>query len=208
MHGNVWDAIIEYKYLSLAFIVISVLTVFVCIKAYKASKKHNEERDKIISQLKYENKTRVEFSNLTKELIISAEPKKLFDGVALNIQARLEKESDMNAAFEKLPQPQKYIYAMYYVSVDGAEKLSEFFKRNGKPLTTTAADAVALILGCKASELYNDEYAAFDEDNEDVSLLPDVIAEQDAKFAQIGNGIELYKPAADYIRQNAESFIA
>lgn len=201
------EAFVQYWYFTLALIAVSILTVFVCIKAYKVSKKTRLERDKIIDRLKYENRTRAEFSTISKELIESSEPKKLFDGVAMNIQAKLEKESDMNAAFESLSQPQKYIYALYYVSVDGAEKLSEFFKMNGKPLTTAAGDAVTFILGCKAGELYKMEYDAFDDDNDEVSLIKAEIAEQDAEFALLRKEIELYNLAADYIKQNAESFM-
>jgi len=207
MFEKVLQAVIQYWYLSLAFVVVSIFTVFVCMKAYQASKRTKQKRDIIISRLKYENRTRAEFSNLTEELMASAEPKKLFDGVALNIQARLEKEKDMNAAFESLPQAQKYIYALYYVAVDGAQKLSEFFKMNGEPLTSVAGEAVTLILGCKAGELYSKEYDAFDDKNEDVSLLADVITGQNAEYAKLMEEIDLYTLAADYIKQNPEQFL-
>jgi hypothetical protein len=201
------QAIVQYWYLSLAFVVVFVITVIVYMKAFQASKRRRQKRDIIISRLKYENRTRAEFSTLTTELMASAEPKKLFDGVALNIQARLEKESNMNTAFESLSQPQKFIYALYYVSVDGAKKLSEFFRMNGKPLTPAAGEAVTAILGCKAGELYTKEFAAFDDDNEEVSVLPDVIAEQDAEFAQLMEEIDLSALAAEYIKQNSEHFL-
>lgn len=203
----VLEAIVQYWYFSVAFVVFSIITVFVCIKAYQASKRTRSERDIIINRLKYENRTRAEFSNLTSELMASAEPKKLFDGVALNIQSMLEKESDMNEAFENLPQPQKYIYALYYVATDGVQKLSKFFRMNGKPLTPVAGEAVELILGCKAYELYIKEYAAFDDDNEEVSVLPAEIKAQDEAFALLMDEIKIDVLAADYIKQNPEQFI-
>jgi len=201
------QAVVEYWYLSIAFVAVSALTVFVCIKASKASKKARAERNEIISRLKYENRTRAEFSNLTEEMIAAAAPKKLFDGIALNLQSKLEKESDMNAAYEKLTQPQKYIYALYYVSVDGARKLSEFFKMNGKPLTPAAGEAVRLILGCKAWELYKKEYDMFDEDNEEISLSRSVTDKYDAEFAAEMPAGNICVLAADYIKQNAAGFI-
>ncbi|MEI6578053.1 MAG: hypothetical protein WCN92_01165 [Eubacteriales bacterium] len=201
------EAITQYWYLSLAFVFFSIITVFVCIKAYQASKRTRLVRDKIINRLKYENRTRAEFSELTKELISSAEPQKLFDGVALNIQARLEKESDMNAAFENLSKPQKYIYALYYVAHDGAQKLSDFFKMNGKPLTPVAGEAVELILGCKAGELYKKEHEAFDDDNEDTSLLPQEIKEQDEAYTLLKAEMDIAALVAAYIKQNSEQFI-
>ena len=149
------SAITEYWYLSLIFVVVSILTVFVIFKAYQASAKAGAEKQKLIERLQYENRTRAEFANLTDIMIKTAQPKALFDGIALNIQSDLEEESDMNAAFEKLTQPQQYIYALYYLLLDGSEKLSEFFKMNGKPLTPIAGEAVHLIFGRKAGELYN-----------------------------------------------------
>lgn len=200
-------AITEYWYFSLVFVAVSILTVFVCFKAYKASAKVRAERGKVIERLKYENRTRAEFADLTIERIETAEPKALFDGVALNIQAGLEKESDMNAAFEKLTASQQYIYALYYVLLDGSQKLSEFFKMNGKPLTPVAGEAVRLVLGCKAAELYNDEYAAFDGDNEDVSLIKAEIQQKDLAFAALLEQMDAYALAAGYIKKNFDQFI-
>lgn len=201
------SAIQEYWYLSLAFVAISILTVFVVFKAYKASAQAGAERNKVIERLKYENRTRAAFASLTRELAETAEPKALFDGVALNIQAGLEKESDMNAAFEKLTTPQQYIYALYYVLLDGSQKLSEFFKMNGKPLTPIAGEAVRQILGCKAGELYNEEYAAFDGDNEDVSLITTEIKQKDQAFAAFLEQIDANALAAGYIKENLEKII-
>jgi len=202
-----WQAIIEYWQLSIAFVAVSILTVFVSIKAAKAAGRTKLERQKVIDRLKYENKTRAEFAELTIELIESSQAKELFDGVALNIQADLEKASDMNAAFENLTAPQRNIYALYYVLTDGAKKLSEFFKMNGKPLTDTAAEAVQLIFGCKVYELYTKEYRAFDEDNEEVSLIKDDIEKADAAFAQLMEQTDVYALTAAYIKQNPEQFI-
>ncbi len=201
------NAITEYWYLSLAFIAASILTVFVCFKAYKASAKARAEKEKIIERLKYENRTRADFANLTPELMKTARPQTLLDGIALNIQANLEKESDMNAAFEKLTKPQQYIYALYYVLLDGSEKLSEFFKMNGKPLTPIAGEAVRLIFGCKAVELYNEEYAAFDGDNEDVSLISAEIHKADQAFAAFLEQNDVCELVAEYINKNAQRFI-
>lgn len=201
------NAITEYWYLSLAFVVFSILTVFVCIKAYQASSKARAEKEKVIERLKYENRIRADFANLTTGMIKTAQPKALLDGIALNIQATLEKQSDMNVAFEKLTVPQQYIYALYYVLFDGSEKLSEFFKMNGKPLTPIAGEAVHLIFGCKAGELYSEEYGAFDNDNEDVSLITAEIQEKDQAFAAFLEQNDVYALVAKYINKNAQMFI-
>ncbi|HZK38995.1 MAG TPA: hypothetical protein VFD23_02435 [Clostridia bacterium] len=202
-----WSAITEYWYLSVAFVVASILTVFVSIKAYQASAKARAEKDKVVERLRYENRTREEFAKFTIELIKTAPPQALLDGIALNIQAALEKESDMNAAFENLAPPQQYIYALYYLLLDGSEKLSEFFKINGKPLTPIAEEAVNLIFGRKAGELYNKEYEAFDEENEEISLIMTEIQETDQAFATFLEQNDVYKLVAEYIKQNANQLI-
>jgi hypothetical protein len=201
------EAITQYWYFSLAFVIFSVITVIVWVKAAKASRRGKLERGKIITRLKYENRTRAEYKELTAELIESSEPEKLVDGVALNIQAELEKESDMNAAFENLNQPRQYIYSLYYFLQDSTQKLSEFFKMNGKPLTQTAAEAVEAVFGCKAYDLYIQEFRAFDEDNEEVSLIKGEIERVDADFARLAGETDFYNLAAVYIKQNPEQFI-
>jgi hypothetical protein len=200
-------AITEYWYFSLAFVLVSILTVFVCFKAYQASSKVRRERDSIIERLKYENKTRAAFACLTNELIESAEPKMLFEGIALNIQTSLEKEKDMNVAFENLTQQQKWVYALYYVLVDGERKLSEFFKMNGKPLTDYAGEAVKHLFGCKAYELYSSEYNAYDEDDEETSLIKGEIEKNDTEFALFLEQNDVYSIAGGYIKQNPAQFI-
>ena len=99
---TVLNAFIEYWYLTVILVVAIVLTVFVSVKAAKAAKKSRSKREKIIEQLRYENKTRAEFANPTAQQILSAEPEKLVDGIALNLQTDLEKQADMVAAFENL----------------------------------------------------------------------------------------------------------
>jgi hypothetical protein len=206
--NNMLAAITEYWFFSLAFVAASILTVFVCIKAHRASVKARGEKYKIIDRLKYENKTRADFANLTTSLIKTAEPKALFDGIALNIQAGIEEKSDMNAAFEKLTIQQQYIYALYYVLLDGSKKLSEFFKMNGKPLTPIAGEAVRLIFGRKVGDLYSEEYAAYDDDNEETSLIPAEVQAQDQAFAALMAQQDVYALVTGYIKQNAEHFIA
>ena len=205
---TVLNAFIEYWYLTVILVVAIVLTVFVSVKAAKAAKKSRSKREKIIEQLRYENKTRAEFANPTAQQILSAEPEKLVDGIALNLQADLEKQADMVAAFENLSKPPKYIYALYYFITDSKEKLSEFFKKNGKPLTGTAKEAVESALGCKVYDLYVKQYQAFDSENEDVSLIQTEIDASDAAFAEVRAETDFYELAAAYIKTNYVYFTA
>jgi predicted negative regulator of RcsB-dependent stress response len=180
-----WAAFAEYWYLTAALVAVSVLTAFVCFKAFKAVQKTNRERKKTIETLTYLKEVRAQFAAPTHEQIHDADARRLIDGIALNIQAALEKHEDINAAYEALPEPARFVYALYYFELDSVEKLSEFFRRNGKPLTVHAQAAVETVLGCKVSELYNLECAAFDEDDEITSLIPADIRRADDDFAAV-----------------------
>lgn len=202
------DAITRYWYFSLVFVVVTILTVFVWYKAAKASARTRREREKTVEKLKYENTVRAFFKELTAEKAEAAPAKELVDGAALNIQLKLEKAADINSAFERLPAAQKHIYAIYYVLTDGAEKLSEFFRMNGKPLTPAALEAAETVWGGKAAELFEKEYAAFDEDNEDVSLVNSEIEALDKSFSEDIGQNDLYAAAADYIKKYLDDFAA
>lgn len=201
-----WAAFAEYWYLTAALVAVSVLTAFVCFKAFRAVQKTNRERKKTIETLTYLKDVRAQFAAPTHEQIRDADARRLIDGIALNIQAALEKHEDINAAYEALPEPARFVYALYYFELDSGEKLSEFFRRNGKPLTVHAQAAVETVLGCKVSELYNLEYAAFDEDDEITSLIPADIRRADEEFAAVRAEEDFAQRIAGYIRENAAFF--
>lgn len=201
-----WAAFAEYWYLTAALVAVSVLTAFVCFKAFKAVQKTNRERKKTIETLTYLKEVRAQFAAPTHEQIRDADARRLIDGIVLNIQAALEKHEDINAAYEELSEPARFVYALYYFELDSAEKLSEFFRRNGKPLTVHAQLAVEKVLGRKVSELYNRECAAFDEDDEITSLIPADIRRADEEFAAVRAEEDFVRRIAGYIRENAAFF--
>ena len=186
---------------------LAALTVFVCLRAAAASRKRHGITNDLIRKLEEENKLRNEFALLTEKTARDADPERLFKGVALNLQKKLETQSDMIAAFDALTEEQKSIYALYFVFDDGAEKLSNFFKVNGAPLTPTAKTAVNALYTGEICEVFNAEYAAFDGDNEDVSFVPDEIAALDEKFKRITESTNIFTPAANHIIANIDKFI-
>lgn len=186
---------------------LAALTVFVCLRAAAASKKKHGATNDLIKKLEEENKLRNEFAILTEKTARDADPERLFKGVALNLHKKVEKQPDMIEAFDSLTQAQRNIYAFYFVLDDGAEKLSNFFKINGAPLTTTAKIAVNELYTGEICEVFNAEYAAFDGDNEDVSFIPDEIAALDEKFKRITESTNIFTPAANYIIANIDKFI-
>lgn len=184
------------------------MTVYVCFKAYRAAKKRSAERNKIIERLQNENRLKAQFRGAGEQQLLQAEPAGLFKGVALLISERIEKEKDLNAAFGALGEPLQTIYAAYYLSADSSPALSAFFKLNGEPLTGCAARAAQLLLGAPAAEAVAGEYAAFDDNNEAVSLDRDSIRQLDEAFAPVLERGEIPLRGGEYIKRNTGVFAA
>ncbi|MDO4494478.1 MAG: hypothetical protein Q4B62_01665 [Clostridiaceae bacterium] len=201
---------IEYfsqrPYLILIMAAVIALTVFVCVKAGKASAARSRENEAIMKKLKEENELRNEFAVLTQRTVSEAQPERLFRGVALNLQKRISDSSDMLGEFEKLTQEQREIYALSFVEEDGSEKLSDFFRANGAPLTLAALDGIKRIFGGRAAEIFEAELNAFDPENEEVSFIPEQIQAFDSEFAQLTAGGATARAAGKFITENAEKF--
>jgi len=116
-------------------------------------------------------------------------------------------QTDINRAYDLLKPEQKHIYAFYFLLEDSKERLSNFFAISDKPLTDDAGEAVALIMGSKAKELYSLECAAYDSENEEVSLIKEEVERIDGEFAKILKSLDVYEAAAKYIRENAAVFV-
>lgn len=198
---------LERPYLILIMLAMVVLTLFVCVKAGQASSKRSKVNEKLIKKLKEENEIRNEFAILTSSLAQSAQLERLFKGVALNLQKRVSDAQDMVAEFEKLTQEQREIYALSFITEDGGEKLSGFFRTNGQPLTGEALNAVKRLFGGRAAEIFELEYKAFDSDNEDVSVIPEEIEAIDKEFAELINENIIGNKAGSFIKENIEKFI-
>lgn len=198
---------LERPYLIFLMVALVALTVFVCIKAGQASSRHSKEVEKIMKKLKEENVLRNEFSSLTDSLIDNSDPARLFKGVALNLQKKVSDASDMNAEFDGLCDEQKEIYALSFVVEDGGEKLSEFFRANGQPLTGVALDAVKNLFYGRIAEIFEKEYNMFDSDNEEVSFAASEIESLDAEFSKLVSADELSAASGRFIAANREKFI-
>ncbi len=197
----------ERPYLIVILLAMVVLTLFVCVKAGQASSRRSKANENLIKKLKEENELRNEFAILTPSLAKNAQPGRLFKGVALNLQKRVSDAQDMAAEFETLTQEQREVYALSFVVEDGAEKLSNFFRTNGKPLTDEAVNAVKRLFEGRAVEIFEFEYKAFDSDNEEVSVIPEEIEAFDKEFAELINEAVLGNKTGSFIKENIEKFI-
>ena len=193
------DALRQYWYLGIALIAAVILTLWVIKKAAQASSRAHAEREAQMKKLEYESGVLKEFSKLSEE-------KRAFDGVAMNIQRYLEKQSNMNAAFSALSDSQKQIYALYYLIDDSKKGLSEFFKCNSAPLTPAAREAVDSLFPADAAKAFDSEYRAYDPDDEDTSLIPAEIEKNDAEYAEAMQDFDFYKAAVEIIIENLKDF--
>ena len=196
------ESLLTYWYLSLLLVVILIAAVFMWRKALRSSAQNRRERERLLAAMKAENETRQWFLQLHEAGLAEADDRRLFAGAALSLQAALEKQADLTAAFAALTQEQRNIYALHYLLEDAAEALSHFFRQNGKPLTCTAQIAVREVLGEDAAALFSPMYDAWDDGNEAVSLLPDLQAQQDEAFALYLSEQDPIPCIARYIRQN------
>ena len=198
---------LERPYLIAIFAALVALTLFVCVKAGQASARRGKANEAIIKKLREENELRNEFAVLTETKVKNADSVRLFRGVALNLQKKISDASDMNAEFEKLNDAQKQVYALSFVVEDGGEKLSEFFRINGKPVTDIALDALGNLFDGRVREIFESEYNSFDPDNEEASVIPEEIEKLDEEFALLVTADALCAEGGSFVAQNSEKFM-
>ena len=204
MIGNILHAFAEYKLLTALLCVAAVLAVFAWVKALRASKKHNAEREATFARLQKEKELRDAFSSLTPELVQSADVSDMLHGIALGVQSSLEKETDVNAAFTALPVERQYIYALNFVFCEDADTLSRFFRLNGKPLTTAALNAARLTFDDDTRALFEKGYKMFDDEDETTSSLPADVDALDRAFAD-ADKTQLFENIRKYIAEHIEN---
>lgn len=200
------EALKQYWYLAVALVAVAIFTVWVVKKAAEAASRTRAEHEAQMKKLEYESGVRKEFAELSEEKLRSADKKCAFDGVAMNIQRYLEKQSNMNAAFAELPDAKKQIYALYYLFDDSQKGLSEFFKCNSAPLTPEALKAVESLFPRDAAEAFAGEYRAYDPDDETASLIPAETEKNDEKYAQAMKDFDFYNAAVEFIIKNLNDF--
>lgn len=193
-------------YLWVLLVIVSILAIFVWIKAMAASRIRREKLRKEAEIWKKDYELRQEFKTLTFEKINSTDTNKMLSGVCMNIQIELENAPDMNEAFLKLPEEKKYIYCLEYFDEDASKSLSTFFKNNGSPLTDYIVEAIKTIGYEEILPLIEAVYPMYD-DNSDVSIDYTIIDKTDDKFKEIYNPNKLYDLVSKYVKLNKEIFI-
>lgn len=193
-------------YLWVLLVIVSILAIFVWIKAMAASRIRREKLRKEAEIWKKDYELRQEFKTLTSQKLNSTDTNKMLSGVCMNIQIELENATDMNEAFLKLPEEKKYIYCLEYFDEDASKSLSTFFKNNGSPLTDYIVEAIKTIGYEEILPLIEAVYPMYD-DNSDVSIDYTIIDKTDDKFKEIYNPNKLYDLVSKYVKLNKEIFI-
>ena len=193
-------------YLWVLLLVVSILAIFVCIKASAASRTRREKLRKDAEIWKKDYELRQEFRTLSLEKLNSTDTNKMLSGVCMNIQIELENAPDMNEAFSMLPNEKKYIYCLEYFDEDATKSLSTFFKNNGAPLTDFVTQAIKAVGYNEILPLVEALYPMYN-DNSDVSIDYTVIEKTDDKFREIYDQNKLYDLVTKYVKANKEIFI-
>ncbi|MBQ7116088.1 MAG: hypothetical protein IJN94_06710 [Clostridia bacterium] len=188
-------------------LVAIIIAIFAWSKALKSGKERRERLKKEAAIWKRDYELREKFTVLTEEKLNSTEETELLHGVAMNIQASLEKATDMTEHFNALPQEKKFVYALEYFDEDAKKSLSTFFKNNGEPLISVVPDALNAIGAGKYVEHYGRLLPMYDPDS-DVSIDYDIIARVDEEFSSVYNSDELLRLSAKYILKNKSIFLS
>lgn len=193
----------EYWYLWLILVLLCIVTVFVLLKASSAAKLHNNDRDKLMKELDRMKALKNEFTGVTREKAETADARTLLDGVTAVLQVKIEKAEDAEDIFGKFSSVQKNIYTLYYFIDDvNSGGLSFFFKNNGEPLISLAVSAFNAVNLPSFSDIIQEEYNMFDENNEEISLDNEKLKEIDSKFLTIYDEAEVLSKIKAYIVEN------
>lgn len=196
----------QYWFLFLILLVAVIALFFMFRKASAAVVKSKAEKEKLIKKLDHMKLIRETYSELTEEKILSDSGENLLEGVADNIQQRLEKAEDMNTSFENLKEEEKLVYAFHYFLEEAETSSSEFFKQFTKPLTPYAVKACGMLLEKNVAKAVENMYSCYDEDNETASVIPETIDKLDAEIKEKLDITLAKQKAAEYIKENASRF--
>lgn len=197
-----WESLSTYWYLALLLVAAVIGTLILVRKAAQASARARKERNALQAETFKRTQAKQLFLQAEGSQLAELQAETLVFGAAAVVEAWLQKQPDINGAYQTLPQSAQAVYALYYVLEDLPQGLSKFFKNNGKPLTTTARDAVQTVWGAAAGAVFAQMYTAFDEEDETTSLIKQAVADWDSRFANAIQPQECLAKTAQYVLQH------
>lgn len=193
------ELITKYWYLWLILLVLIVALVIVMRKASAAMKKRNgriEKEREFAERFKF---LVGKYSDLDKSLVEAAQAAELAEGVTAVLQYKLEKSENPDNEYKNAEQWKREVYALYYFSEDCEKSLSYFYKNNGEPLPSVVLEGLKSIGYDKIYSTVAQMYSMYDENNENVSLDRNRVAELDEKFKNIFDRELLFNLVKKYI---------
>jgi len=198
----------QYWYLILLMIFVLILTFFLWVKAAKSTAERNREKKEFFARLDREKDLRTRFSEITAEVLDREPLEDVFEGVVANIQRRLDKteQEDVIGFFDSLSEPMRYVYTAFYVFEDSKDGLHEFFKKNTYPIAPLAPEAMTAIFGNEIGDLVREQWAIFDEENEEKSVIFEEYDIVNKKFKNAIQNLNRNEAVKNYVIQNIGDF--
>ncbi len=207
MNGFI-ESIKHFWYLYLLLALLIILTVFVFKKAIGAASRHSKNFNESLAKAKRSKELRDAYSYLTEEIIASSPADTLFEGTALCLEYICQKNEDTNSFYDSMTQGEKDVYALYYLISDASEgNLSAFFKSSYRPLTSDAVAAAEKILDGATYKVIKMMFDRYDENNEEMSVIPHEIDRLNGEFRDLTAGKNLFAVGGEYIKSNPKEFI-
>ena len=205
-----FEYISQHWYVGVALVLLILLTIFVWFKAIMSSKRHNDERDRVIAELDREKALRNEFRHIDETTFAEGKDNyRLIIGMCAKVQMLIEKADNINDAFYNLSEIKKNIYCFGYIFEDSRKKLSEFFRSNGEPLLSVAKNAVDTVIGGEFAKMFDKESVMLDDNDETTSVDNEKLKLWDEEYRKYmdENKDKIYSDVSDYIRENKSEFL-
>lgn len=187
-------------------VIAAVLCLVALYFAIRSTRRHNRTYRAEEAKLMRMKALKETFTELNTDIITNAEAADLLEGTALHYQLRIQKESNIEKAYELIPVCAQYVYVLDIFSSEGGVP-SEFYQKNGNILRERFVPALEAIGETKLANAVKPLSRMYDPDDETASINNDLIASADEIFAQHYKIDEFKLKAAEYIRSNAELFI-
>lgn len=160
----------ENGYLIIVFIAVCVAAVFIFRKAVMSYSSYRRSYNSQTNELKRLTALKEKYRNITAEELSHCDEEEILEGTALIYQLQLQKQENMEKAFETLSAEKQYIYTLdVFVNEDSVKS---FFAEYGSVLTEKLLPALCAIgmEDCAAAlapakKMYDplDEMASLDE---------------------------------------------
>lgn len=197
----------ENRTLWIMLLGLIALTIFMFIKAGKAVKRTNAQKEELKKRLDRMKMLKENYSDLSVEKIKNDNSNLLVAGIASNIQHSIEKADDMNEAFEQLNEDQKMIYALSWFYDEAKASIRTFFREYSRPLTPYVIRATEMFAPKDVQKDMKRLFDIYDDENEGVSFFEEEVAQINERLTEKLDFDEMIKNADEYVKNNAEKFV-